>query len=76
MEISARQKEILGFIACYIKRRGYAPSIRDVAKGCGISSSSVARYHLKVLEERNCIHRDPKVSRSIVLSSINKREGP
>jgi len=73
--ISTKQKEILSFITWYISYRGYAPSIRDVAKGCRISSSSVARYHLKVLEERNYIRRDPNVSRSIVLSSLDKSKG-
>ncbi|TRZ48581.1 MAG: hypothetical protein D4S01_10075 [Dehalococcoidia bacterium] len=73
--ISVRQKEILSFIARYIDVRGYPPSIRNIAKGCGISSSSVARYHLKVLEERNYIHRDPKVSRSIVIPSLDKGKG-
>ena len=65
--LSTRQKEILNFVVRYIEKRGYAPSIRDIAKGCCISSSSLARYHLKVLEEHNYIHRDPNVSRSIVL---------
>lgn len=68
--ISTRQKEILSFIAWYIEGRGYPPSIRDVAKGCGISSSSVARYHFKVLVERNCIRRGPNVSRSMVLQNF------
>ena len=65
--LSARQKEILSFIILYIRSRGYPPSIRDIAKGCGISSSSVARYNLKVLEEYKYIRREPNISRSIVL---------
>ena len=42
MSISARQQEILDFIGQYVECRGYPPSIRDIAKGCGMSSSSVA----------------------------------
>ena len=65
--LSGRQKEILDFIADFIENKGYAPSVRDVVKGCGISSSSVAQYHLNVLERAGFIRRDREVSRSIAL---------
>jgi repressor LexA len=65
--LSVRQEKILSFITRYIAVRGYPPSIRNIAKGCGISSSSVARYNLKILEGRNLIRREPNVSRAIVL---------
>ena len=67
MGISARQKEVLAFISQYVECRGYPPSIRDIAKGCGMSSSSVAGYHLRALERFNYIRREPKISRSIVI---------
>ena len=65
--LSTKRKQILDFIANFIKERGYAPSVRDVAEGCGISSSSVAQYHLNVLEREGYIHRDREISRSIGL---------
>jgi len=65
--LSGRQKEILDFIADFIENKGYAPSVRDVVKGCGISSSSVAQYHLNVLERAGFIRREREVSRSIAL---------
>jgi repressor LexA len=64
---SPKRRQILDFIARFIGERGYAPSVRDVAEGCGISSSSVAQYHLNVLEEEGYIHRDREISRSIGL---------
>lgn len=65
--LSPRQKQILDFITNFIEEKGYAPSVRDVAEGCGISSSSVAQYHLNVLERQGHIRRDREVSRSIGL---------
>lgn len=65
--LSPKRKQILDFITNFIRQRGYAPSVRDVAEGCGISSSSVAQYHLNVLEREGCIRRDREVSRSIGL---------
>ena len=64
---SPKRRQILDFITRFIKERDYAPSVRDVAEGCGISSSSVAQYHLNVLEAEGHIHRDREVSRSIGL---------
>jgi repressor LexA len=65
--LSPRRKQILDFIASFIQEKDYAPAVRDITKGCGISSSSVTQYHLNVLEREGYIHRDPEVSRSIGL---------
>jgi len=72
-ELSARRKQILDFISDFIEEKGYAPSVRDVVEGCGISSSSVAQYHLNVLEHKGYIRRDREVSRSIGL--VKRRVG-
>ena len=66
--LSTRQKKILDFISEFIEEKSYAPSVRDVAKGCGISSASVTQYHLNVLEREGYIHRDRDISRSIGLA--------
>jgi len=66
-ELSTKQKQIFDFIADFIEEKDYSPSVRDVVKGCGISSSSVAQYHLNVLERKGYIRRDPEISRSIGL---------
>jgi repressor LexA len=76
MGISTRQKEVLIFIFRYVEHKGYPPSIRDIAKGCGMSSSSVAGYHLRVLERSNYIRREPKISRSIVIENCFGLKAP
>ena len=65
--LSVRQKKVLDFISNFIDNKGYAPSVRDVAGGCGISSSSVTQYHLNVLEREGYIRRDRDISRSVGL---------
>lgn len=65
--LSAKQQRILDFISDFIEDKGYAPSVRDVVHGCGISSSSVAQYHLNMLEQKGYIRRDREISRSIGL---------
>jgi len=59
---------ILNFIRQFLDRRGYAPTVRDIAKGCNISTPSVVQHHLNKLEDEGHIHRDPTVFRSIQLT--------
>jgi len=66
--ISDRQKKILEFIGDFARRAGYPPSVRDIVKVCNISSTSVAQYHLGVLQRLGYIRRDPEVSRGITLA--------
>lgn len=61
-----RQK-IIDFIREFFDDHGYAPTVRDILKGCSLSSTAVVQHHLKVLESEHQIERDSKVFRSIQL---------
>lgn len=67
-ELSLRRKQILDFITKFIEEKNYAPSVRDVVKGCAVSSSSTVQYHLSILERDGHILRHRDISRSISLS--------
>ncbi len=64
--LTARQRRILEFIDEFALEKGYAPSIRDIVKGCEISSTSVVDYNLRILERQGHLRRDAEVSRAIV----------
>jgi repressor LexA len=66
--LNSTRENILQFIHGFIDERGYSPTVRDILKGCGISSTAVVQYHLDVLEKEGRIHRDPEIFRSIRLS--------
>ena len=66
-ELSGKQGSILAFINEFIERHGYSPSVREVAENCDINSSTVAQYHLNILEREGYINRSRKVFRSIAL---------
>jgi repressor LexA len=70
---SNTRQRILGFIGKFLNERGYAPTVRDIARGCNISTPSVVQYHLNMLEEEGHIRRDPEVFRSIQL--LGRRQG-
>jgi len=56
MTISEKRKRVLDFIAAYIEEKNYPPTLRDIGKGCGISSTAVVQYYVKVLERDGYIH--------------------
>ena len=63
----SKQQYIINFIRQFLTDRGYPPTIRDIASGCGISSTSVVDYNLDILERKGYIHRHHEVSRGIEL---------
>lgn len=66
-DISAKQRQIVDYIRDFWENRGYPPTIRDILKGCRISSTSVVDYNLKRLEQSGFIIRHSGVSRGIEL---------
>lgn len=62
------RERIFNFLHEFFDERGYSPTVRDILKGCDISSTAVVQHHLDVLEREGRIHRDPEVFRSIRLA--------
>jgi repressor LexA len=67
--LSAKQQGILDFIHRFLADNGYPPTVRDIQNGCGISSTSVVDYHLKILAKDGYLRRHPEVSRGMELST-------
>jgi len=65
-ELTKRQKEVLSFIAGYIKNHPYPPTIRDIAEHFGISVKG-AYDHITALKRKNYLKQDGKRSRTIEL---------
>ncbi len=67
MALSSRQERMLTFIREFLTDNGYPPSIREIGKAAGISSTSVVNYNLNILEKKGFIGRDRTISRGIRL---------
>ncbi len=52
------QERILEFIKSEIARRGYPPSVREIAAAVGLKSTSTVHGHLRRLEKKGLIKRD------------------
>jgi repressor LexA len=72
-ELTNRQKEILSFIAGYIKNHAYPPTIREVADHFSISIKG-AYDHLTALKRKNCLKQDGSRSRTMELMDRTDEE--
>ena len=66
-KLTKRQTGILEFIAEYVRDNGYPPTIREIGKAVGITSTSVVNYNLNRLAERGFLLRERDVSRGLRL---------
>jgi repressor LexA len=73
--LTARQQEILVFIEAELGRRGIPPTVREIAKRFGIKSTNAVAGHLKALEAKGYIRKEPGLSRGIDISSKSVRPG-
>ena len=73
--LSPKQQQMAKFIHSFWEDRGYPPTIRDIVKGCGISSTSVVNYNLNILEREGYIRRHSEVARGIELTARSPSSG-
>jgi repressor LexA len=65
-ELTARQKEVLNFIAEYIRNHSYPPTIREVAEHFSISVKG-AHDHITALRKKDRLKQADKRSRTMEL---------
>ena len=61
------REQVLQTIDIYLSVHGYGPTIRDLARMTGVTSTSHVAYHLSRLEAEGRITRERYVARSIRL---------
>jgi repressor LexA len=67
LSLTKRQQEIFDFIKRYSAKHGYPPTVRDIGKAIGLTSSSTVHAHLSNLEKVGLLRRDPSKPRAIEL---------
>jgi repressor LexA len=65
--LTPRQREIYLFIRSKIQGRGYGPTVREIGQQFDIKSPNGVMCHLKALQKKGLIHREPNMSRAIQL---------
>src|SRR5215468_10784686 len=67
MPLTRRQKEILDYLARHIERKGYAPTIDEIAQHFGLRSLATVHKHLTNLQEKGLLKREWNRSRALEL---------
>jgi repressor LexA len=65
LNLTQRQQEIFDFVRRYVGEHGYPPTVRDIGKAIGLTSSSTVHAHLANLEKLGLLRRDPTKPRAI-----------
>ena len=65
--LTPRQRDIYVFIRDKIQGRGYGPTVREIGSEFKIKSPNGVMCHLKALQKKGLIHREPNMSRAIQL---------
>jgi repressor LexA len=67
MSLTRRQRQILDFIAAFLTKHGYAPSLMEIGRAFGLTSPATVHKHLLRLEAKGKIRRSPHGRRSVEL---------
>ena len=66
-ELNSREKSILRYIEKQIMNVGYAPSVREIGKSVGLSSTATVHGYLTKLEEKGYVKKcDPDLCAFII----------
>ena len=65
LDLTKRQQEIFEFVKRYVGEHGYPPTVRDIGKAIGLTSSSTVHAHLANLEKLGLLKSDPTKPRAL-----------
>lgn len=68
-DLKDKQKEIYDFLVLYTDNKGYPPSVREICEAVNLKSTSTVHGHLKRLEKKGLIKRDPTKPRALELTN-------
>ena len=71
--LTPRRQKILNCIRDSVERRGYPPSMREIADAVGLKSTSAVAYQLKTLQQMGHLTRGPKMPRTVVEKPSRRR---
>ena len=66
-ELNKREKAILKYIEKQIKENGYPPSVREIGKGVGLSSTATVHTYITGLEKKGYIKKENQKGRTLKL---------
>lgn len=75
-ELNNRERDILKFIEKQVAELGYAPSVREIGKAVGLSSTATVHAYLAKLEEKGFIKKENQKGRTLRLLKGMYKKAP
>jgi len=75
MELTNAQRKVLEFIEDHIQKRGYPPTVREVAERFGYRSPMAAKLHIDALVKKGALKKTPARSRGLELVRFRPHPG-
>ena len=66
-ELNKREKAILKYIEKQVIEKGYPPSVREIGKAVGLSSTATVHSYIKGLEKKGYIQKENQKGRTLKL---------
>jgi len=63
--LTPRQRRILQFIHDWVRERGYSPSMREIGRAVGLTSTSSVEHQLSTLESKGHLRREAGCPRTV-----------
>ncbi len=63
------QQVILDYMIAFTEEHAYPPSVREICAAVGLKSTATVHTHLKNLEKRGLITRDPSKQRAVFINT-------
>jgi repressor LexA len=76
LNLTKRQQEIFDYVKRHAREHGYPPTVRDIGKAIGLTSSSTVHAHLANLEKLGLLRRDPTKPRAIEVLGEKAKAAP
>ena len=74
-ELNKREKDILKYIQKNVEKKGYPPSVREIGKAVGLSSTATVHTYLSKLAERGYIKKENQKGRTLkLLKGVDNKE--
>ncbi|MBK8189323.1 MAG: repressor LexA [Vampirovibrionales bacterium] len=63
-----KQRQVLDALSSFIRENGYPPSIQQLCRLCGVSSTSTIHHHVTALKKKGFIHWNAAEKRAICIN--------
>jgi repressor LexA len=73
-DVKDKQSEIYDFLKTYTANKGYPPSVREICEAVSLRSTSTVHGHLKRLEKKGMIKRDPSKPRALEIAEFSAQK--